>query len=172
MHARTHTHPHTVILYPYICCRRKKYWVFFKCIPSQMSSGHFQSDVELYECYGTHTHTHTHTYTHIHTHTHTYTHTHTHTHTYTHTHVHTHTHTHTRTHTYTVILYAYIDSRKKIWVFVRCIPSWPAQVNSTNWSRIRSKHIKGSKEHLFIRTQTHNLQILRVIPFVRLQNNV
>ena len=35
----------------------------------------------------------------------------------------------------------------------------------------RSKHIKDSKERLFIRTQTHNLQIFGVIPFVKLQNN-
>ena len=35
----------------------------------------------------------------------------------------------------------------------------------------RSKHIKGSKEPLFIRTQTHNLQISGVIPFVKLQND-
>ena len=34
-----------------------------------------------------------------------------------------------------------------------------------------SKHIKGSKERLFIRTQAHNLQILVVIPFVKLQND-
>ena len=61
-----------------------------------------------------------------------------------------HIHTCTHAHTHTVILYAYTHSRKKFWVFVRCIPSWPAQINCTNWSRIRSKHIKGSKEHLFI----------------------
>ena len=30
-----------------------------------------------------------------------------------------------------------------------------------------SKHIKGSKERLFIRTQTHNPQIFGVIPFVK-----
>ena len=33
-----------------------------------------------------------------------------------------------------------------------------------------SKHRKGSKERLFIRTQTHNLPIFGVIPFVKLQN--
>ena len=38
-------------------------------------------------------------------------------------------------------------------------------------SDTRSKHIKGSKERLFIMTQTHNLQIVRVIPFVKLQND-
>ena len=38
---------------------------------------------------------------------------------------------------------------------------------STTWS----KHIKGSKECLFMRTQTHTLHIFRVIPFVKLQNN-
>ena len=32
----------------------------------------------------------------------------------------------------------------------------------------RSKHIKGSKERLFIWTQTHTLQIFGVIPFVKL----
>ena len=32
----------------------------------------------------------------------------------------------------------------------------------------KRKHIKGSKECLFIRTQTHNLQIFGVIPFVKL----
>ena len=31
------------------------------------------------------------------------------------------------------------------------------------------KHIKDSKERLFIRTQTHSLQILGVISFVKLQ---
>ena len=35
--------------------------------------------------------------------------------------------------------------------------------------RIRSKHIKGSKERLFIMTQTHSLQTFGVIPFVKLQ---
>ena len=34
-----------------------------------------------------------------------------------------------------------------------------------------SKHIKGSTERLFIRTQTHNLQIFVVIPFVKLHND-
>ena len=34
----------------------------------------------------------------------------------------------------------------------------------------RSKHIKSSKERLFIMTQTHNLQIFGVIPFVKLIN--
>ena len=34
-----------------------------------------------------------------------------------------------------------------------------------------SKHIEGSKERLFIMTQTHNLQIVGVIPFVTLQND-
>ena len=36
---------------------------------------------------------------------------------------------------------------------------------------IRSKYIKGSKECLFIRTQTHNLQIFGVILFVKLQKD-
>ena len=31
--------------------------------------------------------------------------------------------------------------------------------------------VSGEKECLFIRTQTHNLQIFGVIPFVKLQNN-
>ena len=31
--------------------------------------------------------------------------------------------------------------------------------------------MKGSKEHLFIMTQTHNLQIFGVIPFAKLQND-
>ena len=37
----------------------------------------------------------------------------------------------------------------------------------------RSKHMKqkGLKECLFILTQTRNLQILGVIPFVKLENN-
>ena len=35
----------------------------------------------------------------------------------------------------------------------------------------RSKHIEGSKERLFIRTQARNLNILGVIPFVKLQND-
>ena len=35
----------------------------------------------------------------------------------------------------------------------------------------RSIHIKSSKERLSIVTQTHNLQIFEVIPFVKLQNN-
>ena len=34
-----------------------------------------------------------------------------------------------------------------------------------------SNKIKGSKERLFIRSQTHSLQIFGVIPFVSLQNN-
>ena len=34
-----------------------------------------------------------------------------------------------------------------------------------------TKHIKGSEERLFILTQTHNLQVFGVIPFVKLQNN-
>ena len=38
-------------------------------------------------------------------------------------------------------------------------------------NNIRSKHVKGSKERLFIRTQTHDLQIFGVIPFVKLQND-
>ena len=33
------------------------------------------------------------------------------------------------------------------------------------------KHIKVLKERLFIMTQTRNLQILGVIPFVKLQDN-
>ena len=37
--------------------------------------------------------------------------------------------------------------------------------------RISSKHIKGSKERLFIVTQTHSLQMFGVIPFVKLQND-
>ena len=36
---------------------------------------------------------------------------------------------------------------------------------------IRSKHIKLSKERLFLKTQTHNLQIFGVIPFIKLQND-
>ena len=36
---------------------------------------------------------------------------------------------------------------------------------------LRSKHIKGSKERLFIITQSHSLQIFGVIPFVKLQND-
>ena len=35
----------------------------------------------------------------------------------------------------------------------------------------RSKHIKGSKERLFIMTQAHSLQIFGEIPFVKLQND-
>ena len=35
--------------------------------------------------------------------------------------------------------------------------------------KICSKLMKGSKERLFIRTQTHSLQIFGVIPFVKLQ---
>ena len=35
----------------------------------------------------------------------------------------------------------------------------------------RSKHIKCSKERLFIMSQTHNLHIFGVIPFVKLQND-
>ena len=31
--------------------------------------------------------------------------------------------------------------------------------------------MKGSKERLFIMTQTHNLQILGVMPFVKLQDD-
>ena len=38
--------------------------------------------------------------------------------------------------------------------------------------RSRSKHIKDSKERLFIMTQTHNLQIFGVIPFDELQNDI
>ena len=38
-------------------------------------------------------------------------------------------------------------------------------------SDTRSKHIKGSKERLFIRTQTRNLQIFGVFPLVKLQND-
>ena len=34
-----------------------------------------------------------------------------------------------------------------------------------------SEHIKGSRERLFIRTQTHNLQIFGVIPLFKLQND-
>ena len=34
-----------------------------------------------------------------------------------------------------------------------------------------AKHMKDSKEHLFIRTQTHSLQIFRVIPFIKQQND-
>ena len=40
-----------------------------------------------------------------------------------------------------------------------------------NCSTVRPKHIKGSKERLFIMTQTHNMQIFGVIPFVKLQND-
>ena len=36
---------------------------------------------------------------------------------------------------------------------------------------VRAKHTKGSKELLFIMTQTHNLHIFGVVPFVKLQNN-
>ena len=35
----------------------------------------------------------------------------------------------------------------------------------------RSKHIKRSKERLFITTQTYNLQFLGAIPFVKRQND-
>ena len=35
----------------------------------------------------------------------------------------------------------------------------------------KSRHIKGSKEHLFILTQTHNLKMFGVIPFAKLQND-
>ena len=38
-------------------------------------------------------------------------------------------------------------------------------------TEFRVKHIKDSKEHLFIMTQTHNRHILGVIPFVKLQND-
>ena len=34
-----------------------------------------------------------------------------------------------------------------------------------------SKYIKDSKERSFIMTQTHNLQIFRVTPFVKLQSD-
>ena len=35
-----------------------------------------------------------------------------------------------------------------------------------------SKHMKGSKERLFIMTQTYNLQIFGVISFAKVQNNI
>ena len=38
-------------------------------------------------------------------------------------------------------------------------------------SGIRSKHIKDSKVRLFIRTQTHSLQIFGAIPFVKRLND-
>ena len=37
-------------------------------------------------------------------------------------------------------------------------------------NKLRLKHIKGSKEH-YLLGQKHNLQILGVIPFIKLQNN-
>ena len=43
--------------------------------------------------------------------------------------------------------------------------------SNTVISTSRTKHMKGSKERLFIRTQTHNLQIFGVTPFVKLQND-
>ena len=43
--------------------------------------------------------------------------------------------------------------------------------NDCQHSKTRSKHIKGSKEHLFVMTQTHSLHIFREIPFVKPQNN-
>ena len=42
--------------------------------------------------------------------------------------------------------------------------------NDCQHSKTRSKHMKDSKERLFITTQTHNLQILGAISFVKLQN--
>ena len=42
------------------------------------------------------------------------------------------------------------------------------------WSLVwicRSRHVKGLKERLFIRTETHYLQMFGVIPFVTLQND-
>ena len=35
----------------------------------------------------------------------------------------------------------------------------------------KPKHIKGSNERLFIRTQTHSLQIFGKLPFAKLQND-
>ena len=43
--------------------------------------------------------------------------------------------------------------------------------NDCQRSKTRPKHIKGSKERLFIRTQTHSLHISGEIPFVKLQND-
>ena len=43
-------------------------------------------------------------------------------------------------------------------------PVWPS-------GKARFKHIKGSKERLFIGTQTHNLLMFGVIPFVKPQND-
>ena len=38
-------------------------------------------------------------------------------------------------------------------------------------NKTRSKHMKDSKERLFIMTQTHKLQTFGVIPFIKLQND-
>ena len=45
---------------------------------------------------------------------------------------------------------------------------WNVGVVLKSYSQNRSKHIKGSKERLFIMTQTHSQQIFGVIPFVKL----
>ena len=46
----------------------------------------------------------------------------------------------------------------------------PRLTTSKMCRKTGSKHIKGSKERLFIITQTHNLQIFGVITFVKRQN--
>ena len=57
----------------------------------------------------------------------------------------------------------------RLWV-VRLIPRCGTTTTvGTSKPEIRSKHMKGSKERLFIMTQTQNLHIFGVIPFVRLQ---
>ena len=74
---------------------------------------------------------------------------------------HTHTRARARTHTYT---HARTNTR------THAHTGTPTHEH-TEYIKLRPKHIKGSKERLFIMTQTHNMQIFGVIPFVKLQND-
>ena len=60
--------------------------------------------------------------------------------------------------------------RLDFWGFAKMqlFADWNAGVVLKRYSQNRFKHIKGSKERFFIMTQTHCLQIIGVIPFVKL----
>ena len=58
-----------------------------------------------------------------------------------------------------------------VWLGARLVSSQRQFDSASALLSLQNPHTKGSKEHLFIMTQTYNLQILRVIPFAKLQND-
>ena len=69
-----------------------------------------------------------------------------------------------------MLYYTVAAWRLDFWGFaqMQLFADWNVGVVLKSYSQNRSKHIKGSKERLFIMTQTHSQQIFGVIPFVKL----